>query len=692
MSRRGIKHSIYVGELDKQAARPGADVRKAGYHGTGRWGDRTHGEYRQKMRKRCAEAAAAEERLTLEETKRAAEARRLKKEAGRIARWSADGARSMLYKDEAALKRARALEMSAEKRRTAGADAMGEGVRMRSYSVSSYTYVPPKREPDEQARALEAKLRQSERNFMDGVSYRINPVDTLKMMTASSVFGEPQYYRGGDRAQAAMLDGVYGIDRVFAEHSLKEMDPFRGMTTSQVMEKAIDEALDADFGAVLDWAAELRDRYMMRLNPQVILVRAAVHPGRAAFTKANPGVFSEIAQKVMARGDDVSAQIEYWLAANGSKQGIPAVLKRAWARRIGGMDAYSMAKYGAAGIGLVDAVRICHAKGRLVDELMRSGRVAMPEGEDTWERMRASGMKWEEILASIRMPHMALLRNLRGIFSEVRDDGVRENALEALKRGVKKGRQFPFRYLSAWKAADAEGRPWAGQVKKALEECINISVRALPELPGRCAFLSDNSGSAWGACTSEWGTMKVAEIGNLSSVIGAMCAEEGMVFPFGDRLQAVPVRKDEGVLEQAARVNSVGGDCGMATENGVWLFFRDAIMQRQMWDSIFIYSDMQAGHGGLYGVHPEDYEALGCSVNGRYIDVNALVEIYRREVNPRVNVYCIQTAGYTNVLAPEYGYRTSILYGWTGRELIFADAMRRTWDGIESRQDRLPAV
>ena len=82
----------------------------------------------------------------------------------------------------------------------------------------------------------------------------------------------------------------------------------------------------------------------------------------------------------------------------------------------------------------------------------------------------------------------------------------------------------------------------------------------------------------------------------------------------------------------------------------------------------------------------EDYEALGACVNGSYIDVNMLVKLYREQVNPRVNVFCIQTAGYTNVLVPEYGYRTVILYGWTGKELIFADAMNRTWNELESKE------
>ena len=30
-------------------------------------------------------------------------------------------------------------------------------------------------------------------NFMGGTSYMYNPLDTLKMVSASSIFGEPQY-------------------------------------------------------------------------------------------------------------------------------------------------------------------------------------------------------------------------------------------------------------------------------------------------------------------------------------------------------------------------------------------------------------------------------------------------------------------------------------------------------------------
>ena len=43
----------------------------------------------------------------------------------------------------------------------------------------------------------ENKLRPDEivTNFMGGDSYKLNPLDTLKLVSASSIFGEASYYR-----------------------------------------------------------------------------------------------------------------------------------------------------------------------------------------------------------------------------------------------------------------------------------------------------------------------------------------------------------------------------------------------------------------------------------------------------------------------------------------------------------------
>lgn len=157
---------------------------------------------------------------------------------------------------------------------------------------------------------------------------------------------------------------------------------------------------------------------------------------------------------------------------------------------------------------------------------------------------------------------------------------------------------------------------------------------------------------------------------------------------FGDKLIISPVSKRNGVLAQTQKLNQTRGrDVGLATENGIWLFLEKAIREKEHWDNIFIFSDMQAGHGGLYGTEDgaAKYTKQGYSCYGKMIDVAKLINAYRSQVNPKVNVFSVQTAGYNNVVVPEYGYRTNILHGWTGKEIIFANEMIQFWNQIDEK-------
>ena len=130
-------------------------------------------------------------------------------------------------------------------------------------------------------------------NFMGGISFEYNPIDTLKMVTASSIFGEPQYYRDGEFSSAKVKDGLYYVNDLFAPYSILSAN-YDDMKTSEMMETIIDEALDYDFKATLEWAVTLRKDFLMRLNPQIIMVRAAIHPKRQQFNEINPGFFSQL--------------------------------------------------------------------------------------------------------------------------------------------------------------------------------------------------------------------------------------------------------------------------------------------------------------------------------------------------------------------------------------------------------------
>lgn len=521
-------------------------------------------------------------------------------------------------------------------------------------------------------------------NFMGGISYELNPLDTLKMISASSIFGEPQYYRS-----SGFKDGSYYLDKYVQEYSVLDID--EGKTTSQIMINAINSALDYDFEATINWAATLRHDYYMRLNPQVIMVLAAKHPKRKEFSDNHPGLFREINNKVMHRADEPASQLSFYLYQYGNKSKIPSILKRSWCDRIENMSRYEMEKYRNHEVGMIDTIRICHAKGDLVDELMKSGKVEVSDDQKIWENLRSSGMSWKDILNTTPLGHMALLRNLRNIFKEVNDPEVLNKVVSDLKSGVIRGKQFPFRYYTALKFirsnSDVNFKP---QLVDALEECLDISIANMPKIKGKTMCLSDNSGSAWGTFNSEYGSMTVAEIDNLSSVITGMCSDEGYVGKFGDKLKITPISKRNGALLQADSVTSGQHyDVGGSTENGVWIFFRDAIKNKDWYDNIFIYSDMQAGHGGLYGtghsyvIEDEDFRCRDLRFY-KYIDVMRLIHKYRQTVNPKVNVFCVQTAGYNNVLVPEFTYRGAVLYGWTGKESLFASKIIDMWDQKES--------
>ena len=506
-------------------------------------------------------------------------------------------------------------------------------------------------------------------NFMDGISYKTNPLLTLKMIAASSIFGEKSYYKNA------------GVET-------KELNS----TTADFI-KACDEALDYDFEGTLELARSLRKEYNMRLNPALIAVRAVMHKDRPAFNKEHNDFMKLVLDDIINIPTDIWNQFELWMFFNGTKNKLPSILKRIWAYELNKTKKYQLNKYKEKA-RIIDLVRICHAHSNDIDELMKTGKLEVTEDEETWEKLRSAGKTWTEILQATYIPHMALLRNLRNIFQEIEDKEVCNQVLKLLEDGVIKGKQFPFRYWSALKSIkEASGIKFASSLIESLNRCLDKAMENFPKLKGKTICLSDNSGSAWGAFTTEYGSVKVAEIDNLSSVMTAFNSDEGQVGIFGDDLKIVDINKRDGVLSQTAALEPISKSIGGSTENGIWLFFDKAIKEKLHYDNIFIYSDQQAGHGGLYGINSREYRNYLYDGSSSYIDVLKLAQEYRRKVNPKVNIFSVQTAGYDNSVMPENEYRTSILTGWTGNEAIYAKALIDIWNQMEpEKQDKVEKV
>jgi len=518
-------------------------------------------------------------------------------------------------------------------------------------------------------------------NWMGGTSFDIsNPLTQLRIAATSCFFGEPQYYHEAEEGKVKKgrniasrprnLASRSGGNKILLDHlnkTLQDMDPqeWRSMSPKQMMESAIDKAIDYDVEATLQLAANMRQYDYIRVTPQVIMVRAANSP----HTKGT-NLIRKYAPEIIRRADESATQLAYQLAEFGKP--IPSRLKRAWADMLETYDEYALAKYKQEGrvVSMWDVVNLAHPKatpalGKLIKgELSLTGK--------TWEAIvsekGSTKEAWTEALDT--MGHMALLRNLRNL----EQAGIEPKVLVSkLKEGVAGGKQLPFRYWSAYKAVQATGA--SPVTMDGIEECLVLSLDNLPHFSGRVMSLTDNSGSALGATTSNYGTVQVNEIANLTGVLTGMVAEEGYVGVFGDRLEVIPVRKKSSVFDQVETANNKGRDIGGGTENGIWLFFDKAIKTKEHWDHIFIYSDMQAGHGGLYGVDPRQYAGYQWPLSRNYIDVPALIGKYRAEVNPNVMVFCVQVAGYLDSIVPEFFDKTYILGGWSDGILKFAGHM-----------------
>lgn len=530
-------------------------------------------------------------------------------------------------------------------------------------------------------------------NFMAGRSWSLSdPLLQLRIAAASCFFGEPQFYEGASRGRKSddplrtvLVDAAH--QRHIAEQ-LQACDPreWRGLDARARMERAIDRALDADPEGTLQLAVVLRKQNHMRLTPQVILVRAANHP-----KVTGTGLVGRYAAFITARMDEPALQKTYHEATFG-KRPIPNALRKAWAARLARANAYELAKYRGESDAnsLVDVVNYAHPKPLTPEtatalKQLVEGKLKLTD--ETWEaivsREGSTPEAWAKALDV--MGHMALLRNLRNLVQK----GASPKVLaDKLREGAANGKQLPFRYWSAFRALKNEGGV-SGELLDAVEQSMLLSMKNLPEFRGRVMSLCDNSGSAQHTMTSAYGSVKMSEIANLTGILTGLVAEDGHVGVFGDRLTTCRVRKTASIFDQLTNLNTKGEGVGGGTEHGIWLFFENAFKKKEHWDHIFIYSDMQAGHGGLYGTGKgyKDYVFPRAGHGQDFIDVPKLIAAYREKVNPKVNVHLVQCAGYQDTLVPETYYRTSILGGWGDGVLAYAAEMSALFDGLDAQKD-----
>jgi hypothetical protein len=337
----------------------------------------------------------------------------------------------------------------------------------------------------------------------------------------------------------------------------------------------------------------------LRLAP----VEAAAEFAWARREAGNEALVSvrHVVDSVLQRADEPGELIACWLARYGRK--MPIGLKRGaadavsrlyteksllkWdtaeaAVRFGDVielvqPRYHAKAYGTWRDGLYrHAIERRHGRGNAIpehlDTLRRHAslmalpvpeRRAMLAHEHAAQTLRDAGMTWESLAGWLQGPmdaeawqavlpsmgYMALLRNLRNLDQAGVPDDVAEGVARKLTDPdeVARSRQFPFRFLSAYRAAPS--LRWSYPLEKAL----NLSLANVPALGGRTLVLVDRSPSMWMQKFSDRSDMPWADAAAVFGAAIALQAGAADLVEFWGHSQPVRFSRGESVLKLTER-------------------------------------------------------------------------------------------------------------------------------------------
>jgi hypothetical protein len=403
-----------------------------------------------------------------------------------------------------------------------------------------------------------------------------------------------------------------------------------------------------------DWVARfvpyLRGEMNMRSAAIVLAAESALARRDGLDTEATVPVRKMVAG-AMLRADEPAEFLAYWKARTGKKtlpggvqRGVADAVARLYTERAalkydGTASAWRMADVVALAKPTPSAPWQADLFDYLADRRWKRDQVrvtdrlpvltayraaaAMPAQERrAWfladpDRLGAAGMTWEQLSSlggmdaaawSAVIPHMglmALTRNLRN-FDEagVGDDVARQVCARlADPAEVRRSRQFPFRFLSAYRAAPS--LRWG----HALEQALAASTANVPALPGRTLVLVDTSASMCHS-VSAGSQIRHIDVGALFAVALAGRGCDVDLVGYADGVFTHPLVKGGSVLRRTEEFRARVGEVGHGTETVAAL--RSAYAGH---DRVVVFSDMQAFHHPGRGTNHAPGAGGGVSVS-----------------------------------------------------------------------------
>lgn len=350
---------------------------------------------------------------------------------------------------------------------------------------------------------------------------------------------------------------------------------------------------------------------------------------------------------VALRGDDLTEIMAFYLSTFGKP--IPNSLRRAIADKLVTFDEYTLAKYKGdnKAVKMRDLICLCRPRPQTSKQegMFKRCLENCLETPLTWEsELSANGNNtetWEKLIDSGKVGYMALLRNLRNIIKANPSNIQTVYDIIQDPERVRKSKQLPFRFYSAYKAvSDIAG----SKVFDALEAALESSVDNMPKLPGTTVIAVDISGSM-GSPVSSNSEVKCYEIAMLLGLLANRICDNSIFYTFNGNINKEMVSSKCSILEKVSATNCNGG-------TNMSLPFQKMINDKIKADRIIVLSD-NMNNGGLWGNSPTQHYA----------------DEYRKITGNNIWVHGVDLQGYGT--QQFHGAKTNIIAGWSEKVLDF---------------------
>lgn len=428
-----------------------------------------------------------------------------------------------------------------------------------------------------------------------------------------------------------------------------------------------------------------RNKMNLRSISLVLLVELAkIHNGDDLISKS--------ISRTIKRADEITELLAYYQIANnrdGKKKlnKLSKQIQKGLNHSFNKFDEYQFAKYNKkAEVSLKDALFLVHPKAKNEDQQLLFNKIVDNKlaAPYTWEvelsklgqkkfetdsrKRDAFKLKWQEMIDSGNIGYMALLRNLKNILKM----GVSADHIKKLSDRicdadeVRKSKQLPFRYLSAYREMLKLKEFHTATVISALEKAVIVSAENIKGYSKDTKVLvaCDVSGSMQEA-VSRRSSILYYDIGLMLGMLLQSRCDSVITGIFGDSWKIINLPKDN-ILANVQKLHKKEGEVGYST-NG-HLIIKDLLKRRVIVDKVMIFTDLQ-----LWDSIGDEY--------GNKQDFKTFWRLYK-EMAAHAKLYLFDLAGYGNTPLSIKDKDVYLIAGWSDKIFEVLNAIEGGYEAL----------